>query len=255
MQTIKEITEQLRTIEEPVPWMETLKEDQRTGVKKALASWQKRYDKKLLIKEAYQSKKVFDASFKPFSTALVAGIDEAGRGPLAGPVVTAAVILPEDTEALLGLDDSKSITKEKREELATKIRELALAYTVHIQPAEKIDELNIYRATKESMEQAVRELPVKPDFVIADAMQLMIDCPTSSVIKADAKSLVVAAASILAKTTRDRLMDQIDEDFPMYHFKKNAGYGTADHVKALKENGPCIHHRKTFEPVKSMIGR
>lgn len=253
MQTIKEIEEQLRAIEEPTLWIQALKNDDRAGVKKALARWQRRYEKRQLEIEAYQMKKAFDASFEPFQGALVAGVDEAGRGPLAGPVVSAVVILPVDTEGLIGLDDSKTISKATREQLASKIREIALSYSVHIQSAAKIDELNIYAATKDSMEQAIGSLSVKADFVIADAMALNIDCPTSSVIKADAQSLAVAAASILAKTTRDDLMDELHQEFPMYNFIKNAGYGTAEHVAALQTFGPSVHHRKSFEPVKSLF--
>ena len=253
MQTIKEIEAQLRTINEPNTWMLTLKDDHRAGVKKALGRWQRTYEKKQKELMAYQNKKAFDASFEPFQGALVAGVDEAGRGPLAGPVVSAVVILPEDTEALIGLDDSKAISKVNREQLAAEIREVALAYAVYTQPATKIDELNIYAATKDSMEKAVEALSVKPDFVIADAMSLNINCPTSSVVKADAQSLAVAAASILAKTTRDALMDKLHEEFPMYNFMRNAGYGTAEHLAALQTFGPCVHHRRSFEPVKSLV--
>ena len=113
--------------------------------------------------------------------------------------------------------------------------------------------MNIYAATKQSMENGVQALSIKPDFVIADAMPLNIDCATASVIKADAQSLAVAAASILAKTTRDAIMSQVHEEFPMYNFKQHAGYGTAEHLAALQTYGPCIHHRKTFEPIKSLI--
>lgn len=253
MQTIKEIEEQLRTIEEPNAWMLALEDDPRAGVKKALMRWQRQYDKKQRELEAYQAKKAFDASFEPFHGALVAGVDEAGRGPLAGPVVSAVVVLPDDAEELIGLDDSKAISKANREQLAAKIREIALAYSVHTQSATKIDELNIYAATKDSMEKAVEALSIRPDFVIADAMSLNIDCPTSSVVKADAKSLAVAAASILAKTTRDALMDTLHQEFPMYNFMQNAGYGTAEHLDALQTFGPCVHHRRTFEPVKSLV--
>lgn len=253
MQTIKEIEEQLRTIEEPTSWLKTLKEDPRAGVKKALARWERRYGKKQAEIEAYQQKKAFDASFEPFQGALVAGVDEAGRGPLAGPVVSAVVILPKDTDALIGLDDSKALSKVAREQLADKIRKVAIAYAVDTQSAAKIDELNIYATTRQSMEKAVEGLSIKPDFVITDAMPLNIDCATASVIKADAQSLAVAAASILAKTTRDGLMDQVHEEFPMYNFMQNAGYGTAEHLAALQTHGPCIHHRKTFEPIKTLI--
>ncbi|WP_172369706.1 ribonuclease HII [Sporosarcina jiandibaonis] len=253
MLTIKEIEEKLKSIQEPSLWIEELKNDQRSGVHKALARWQRNYEMRELQLREHQEKIAFDRSYAPFAEALVAGVDEAGRGPLAGPVVTAAVILPMKSTELVGLDDSKTISKEKREQLAETIRQIAIAYSIHIQSADKIDELNIYAATRSSMEKAVSGLAPQPDFVIADAMSLDTKCQTASVVKADAKSLAVAAASILAKTTRDSIMDTIHNDFPMYNFTKNAGYGTAEHLAALRENGPCKHHRKTFEPVKTII--
>jgi ribonuclease HII len=253
MLTIKEIEEQLKKVHEPAIWIDELKNDQRAGVHKALARWQRNYEMKELQLQKHKEKIAFDRSYAPFVDAHVAGVDEAGRGPLAGPVVTAAVILPAESPELVGLDDSKTISKEKREQLAKKIRQVALAYAIHIQPADKIDELNIYAATRESMEKAVGELALQPDFVIADAMSLNVNCQTASVVKADAKSLAVAAASILAKTTRDAIMDNIHNDYPMYNFTKNAGYGTAEHLSAIREYGPCRHHRKTFEPIKSII--
>ncbi len=253
MTTIKEIEERLKTMEEPTEWMTELQVDARAGVQKALARWQRQYDKKKLVVEAHNRKIDFDRSFAPYEGAHIAGVDEAGRGPLAGPVVSAAVILPEEVPELVGLDDSKSIAKEKREWLAEKIKSVAIAYAVHIQSAANIDRLNIYAATAESMEKSVGQLAVRPDFTIVDAMTLKLDCPTESVIKADAKSLAVAAASILAKTTRDAWMEKIHRDFPHYHFEKNVGYGTAEHIAALEAYGPCEHHRKSFEPVKSLL--
>ncbi|MFD1928720.1 ribonuclease HII [Sporosarcina siberiensis] len=252
MKTIKEITEQLQSAKEPEPWMAELSEDSRAGVKAALNRWQRQYDKNELIKNAHITKIAFDRSFVRSEEELVAGVDEAGRGPLAGPVVTAAVILPADTRELIGLDDSKAITKQNRERFAEIIKRIAIDYSVHIQPATTIDAMNIYAATRDSMEQAVNELTVSPHFVIVDAMSLTISCPTASVIKGDAKSLVVAAASILAKTERDAIMDDLHNEFPMYHFINNAGYGTAKHLEALEEFGPCEHHRRSFEPIKSM---
>ncbi|WP_318615447.1 ribonuclease HII [Sporosarcina sp. YIM B06819] len=253
MTTIKDIIEMLQKAEEPAPWMAELGQDSRAGVKNALARWQRQYHKKQMMMQEHMAKMAFDKSFAPFEGAMVAGVDEAGRGPLAGPVVTAAVILPREVPELVGLDDSKSISKVERQRLAELIHNVSIACSTHIQSARSIDDLNIYAATRDSMEQAVKALPVKPDFVIVDAMALDIDCPTESVIKGDAKSLAVAAASIIAKTTRDAIMDQLHTDFPEYHFEKNAGYGTAEHVEALHIHGPCEHHRTSFEPVKSMI--
>jgi ribonuclease HII len=253
LNTIKEITERLAKVKEPEFWMQELAQDSRTGVQNALSRWKRQYDKQKTIEQDHTVKEAFDMSFAPFEGAMIAGVDEAGRGPLAGPVVTAAVILPRETPELVGLDDSKTISKVERDRLAEKIKSVAIAYSAHIQSARSIDEMNIYAATRDSMERAVKGLTINPDFVIADAMKLDTDCPAESVIKGDAKSLAVAAASIIAKTTRDAIMDNLHNDFPMYNFKKNAGYGTVEHVLALQTHGPCEHHRTTFEPVKSML--
>ncbi|MBB4823949.1 ribonuclease HII [Sporosarcina luteola] len=255
MKTIKDITERLQNTEKPEPWMDELVSDSRTGVQNELKRWQRRYEKRLAKEQAYLEKKEFDASHLPFDGALLAGIDEAGRGPLAGPVVCAAVILPPETQILIGLDDSKKIPKLERNRLAKLIKQLAVSYSIHIQSPERIDELNIYSATKNSMETAVADLRTRPDIVLADAMPLHVSCKTVSVIKGDAKSLAIAAASILAKTTRDDLMEQWHAKYPIYNFKQNAGYGTEEHVEALRIHGPCEIHRKTFEPVKSVIER
>lgn len=255
MKTIKEIEERLKITTEQTEWITNLSEDTRIGVQKALARWQRNFEKQQQVIENHNLKIAFDNSFAPFPGALIAGVDEAGRGPLAGPVVTAVVILPQRTPELIGLDDSKSISKVNREQLANKIKEVAIDYAIHIQSATTIDELNIYVATRDSMERAVNNLTTKPDFVIVDAMVLKIDCPTESVVKADAQSLAVAAASILAKTTRDLIMEELHEQFPAYHFAQNAGYGTPEHLAALQSVGSCTHHRKSFEPVKSMIAR
>ena len=252
MRTIKEIIARLQISSDPEPWMVELEGDLRLGVKSALLKWQRQYDKKELIQKAYESKIAFDRSFTPFQGALVAGVDEAGRGPLAGPVVTAAVILPEDTHELIGLDDSKTVSKKNRDLFAEKIRRIAIDFSVHVQSAVSVDEMNIYAATRDSMELSVKNLSTKPHFVIVDAMALKLSCPTASIVKGDAKSLAIAAASILAKTARDSIMDDVHKDYPAYNFINNAGYGTKEHLEALKIHGPCEHHRKSFEPIKSM---
>lgn len=251
--TVKEIEALLKKQMAVTEWIIELEGDARAGVKKALKRWHKNYEKKEQERQAHIEKKNFDASYKLFPNAFIAGVDEAGRGPLAGPVVTAAVILPDDCDELIGLDDSKAVSKEKREAFADKIKEVAVAYAVHIQPVAVIDDINIYEATRLSMEEAVQTLTIEPDFVIVDAMALSLQQRTASVVKADAKSLAVAAASMLAKTTRDAYMKKVNEEYPVYQFEKNAGYGTADHIAALEQHGPCEHHRRTFEPVKSFM--
>lgn len=253
MKTIKEITEMLQQTSTPETWMKKLEDDHRTGVRKEIQKWYRNYEKKQKLEQMLREKLNFDASYKPYEGALVAGVDEAGRGPLAGPVVCAAVILPDETPQLLGLDDSKKLSVLERNRLSTIIKEIAISYSVHIQSSERIDQLNIYAATRESMEIAVNNLDARPVIVLADAMKLQVNCKTESIIKGDAQSLAIAAASILAKTTRDHLMADLHEAFPMYNFKKNVGYGTTDHVEALRLHGPCKHHRKTFEPVKSIM--
>lgn len=253
MSTIKEIKDALLKETEWQPWMSELETDTRQGVFKALEQWNRHKEKNDCLLSEHKKKLEFDKSFRKFPHALIAGTDEAGRGPLAGPVVTAAVILPEDCPTLVGLNDSKQLSKEARESFKTKIEECAIASYIHFQPASVIDEVNIYEATKQSMKTSIESLSKKPDFVLADAMTLSIDIPQQSVIKGDAKSLAIAAASILAKTARDHYMERMAEKYPEYGFEKHAGYGTKQHLEALKQYGPTEIHRKTFEPIKSMI--
>ena len=253
MKTTKEITEAFKTAETYEEWMEQYQADERVAVKKAIASFEKRMEKIKQIQRAHDEKLAFDASFLLNANSYVAGTDEAGRGPLAGPVVTAAVILPNYCQDLLGINDSKQLSKQKRNEYAKRIKEEALAYSIHFQPAEEIDRINILEATRQSMEISVKTLAIQPDVVIADAMKLNVNVPQHSIIKGDAKSLAIAAASILAKTARDEYMDQLDEQYPVYGFKQHAGYGTKQHLEALEKYGVTIHHRKSFEPIKSML--
>ncbi|MFJ8459808.1 ribonuclease HII [Lysinibacillus xylanilyticus] len=252
MKTIKEITAALKEAEEWQDWMTEVATDERAGVQKAWQSWNKRQDKKQQLLQEHQAKVDFDRSYGGVS-ALIAGVDEAGRGPLAGPVVTAAVILPANCEMLVGLNDSKQLSQDKRNAYAALIKEHAVSYFIHFQSTQQIDDLNIYEATKQSMKISVESLTSKPNYVLVDAMTLPISIPQDSIIKGDAKSLAIAAASILAKTARDDYMDQLDKEFPVYGFAQHAGYGTKQHLKALEEFGPTIHHRKSFEPIKSMF--
>ena len=175
------------------------------------------------------------------------GIDEAGRGPLAGPVVVAAVIMPKDSK-LEGVNDSKKVSEKKRELLYEQIKEEAISYSVAIVDEKEIDQVNILNATKEGLTTAIRGLKVKPERIIVDALTGIDTCgiPYDSVIKGDAKCYSIAAASILAKVTRDRIMRKMDEVYPEYGFEKHKGYGTAAHIAAIKEYGLCPIHRKSF---------
>ena len=178
--------------------------------------------------------------------AMICGIDEAGRGPLAGPVAAGAVILPKDC-ILLYLNDSKKLSEKRREELFVQIKEQAVAWCVGIVGPERIDEINILQATYEAMRQAVAGLGVKPDLLLNDAVEIPgVDIMQVPIIKGDAKSVSIAAARILAKVTRDHMMVEYDQLFPDYGFAKHKGYGTAAHIQAIQELGPCPIHRRSF---------
>ena len=177
----------------------------------------------------------------------VAGVDEVGRGPLAGPVVAAAVILPQDFD-VLGIDDSKKLSPKKREELCAVIKEKALAWAIGWQGPEVIDAVNILEATKKAMAEAVNGLSVRPQHVLIDGNFTVraLDLPQTAIVKGDANSTSIAAASILAKVTRDRYMEEMALQYPGYAFENNKGYGTKAHYDGLKAQGPCPIHRKTF---------
>ena len=253
MKTIKEITAAFKAATQYEAWMDAYQADDRTAVRKVIASFQKRMDKLAKIEQAHVEKLAFDASYLPDANAYLAGVDEAGRGPLAGPVVTAAVILPNNCQALLGVNDSKQISKEMRESFAERVKEHAIAYYIHFQSVEAIDTLNILEATRQSMVRSVEGLEVKPDVVLADAMKLQVEQPQHSIIKGDALSLAIAAASILAKTARDQYMEELHEQYPQYGFNQHAGYGTKQHLEAIEQYGITPHHRQSFEPIKSLV--
>lgn len=182
----------------------------------------------------------------------IAGIDEVGRGPLVGPVVTAAVILPKDFYDER-INDSKKLTEKKRELLYDVIMENAISVGIGISSEDVIDEINILEATKKAMIEAVNNLSVKPEHLLIDAVKLNIDIPQTSIIKGDAKSESIAAASIIAKVTRDRMMDELDKIHPEYDFKHNKGYGTKKHIEAIKKYGIIKEHRKTFAPCNQYV--
>lgn len=183
---------------------------------------------------------------KKFYGEMLAGIDEAGRGPLAGPVVAGAVILPKDC-SILYLNDSKQVSASRREELFNEIQEKAVACAVGIVSPQRIDEINILQATYEAMHQAVEGLKVVPDLLLVDAVTIpAMPMKQVGIVKGDAKSVSIAAASILAKVTRDRMMVEYDSLYPEYGFAKHKGYGSKMHIEAIQEYGPCPIHRRTF---------
>ena len=194
--------------------------------------------KRLEAMRAYE--KEYDAC------SFICGIDEAGRGPLAGPVVAGAVVLKKDAQ-ILYLNDSKKLSEKRREELYLEIQEKAVSWAVGIAGPERTDEINILQATYEAMREAVSKLSVPPDILLNDAVTIPgLDIPQVSIIKGDAKSVSIAAASVMAKVTRDHMMARYGELYPQYGFAKHKGYGTAAHIAALKEFGPCPIHRRSF---------
>lgn len=195
----------------------------------------------------------YEKSLYEHGITYIAGVDEVGRGPLYGPVVTAAVILPKNYK-LEGLTDSKKLTPKKRNEFYDIILKNALAVGIGIKSAKRIDEINIYEATKEAMYEAIDNLSIKPEHVLIDAMKLpLLDMPFTSIIKGDAKSESIAAASVIAKVTRDRMMDEEAKIHPEYGFDHHKGYPTKAHVDAVKKFGVLGEYRMTFEPIKSII--
>ena len=179
---------------------------------------------------------------------LIAGVDEVGRGPLIGPVVAAAVILPKDYH-LEGLTDSKKLSEKKREYFYEIIKKEAISIGIGIVDEKKIDEINIYEATKVAMKEAINNLDVKPEHILIDAMPLDLDIPTTSIIKGDLLSITISAASVIAKVTRDHMLYVIDKEYPMYDLKNNKGYGTKKHIEAIKKYGITKYHRLSYKPV------
>ncbi len=192
---------------------------------------------------------LFETEARRCGYRLVAGLDEAGRGPLAGPVVAAAVILPRRCQ-LAGLNDSKQLTETERERLYDEIRQRAMGIGVGLSTEREIDAMNILEATRLAMSRAVQALPSVPDYLLLDAIELhAVPIPQRAIIKGDTLSVSIAAASIVAKVTRDRLMDDYHRQYPQYNFQAHKGYGTAEHLRLLAAHGPCAIHRRSFRPV------
>ena len=227
--------------------------DQRAGVHQALKQWERRILRQEKEQSLFEEMCQFEKKAKKLNYQFVAGIDEVGRGPLAGPVVAAAVILPEDF-ILLGVNDSKKLSASKREVLSQSIEKEALSIGIGVVDHLTIDKINIYQATKLAMTQAIKQLSIKPDFLLIDAMKLDSPIPQENLIKGDARSISIAAASIIAKVYRDNLMKEFGQmNYPGYGFESNAGYGTKEHLEGIQKLGICPIHRKTFAPIKDMI--
>lgn len=229
-----------------------LKLDERKGVQLAIKSYKKRLKKIENEKLEFQNRLKIERDLWDKGIEYIAGVDEVGRGPLAGPVVTAAVILPHDFD-VFEVNDSKQLSEKKREELYKKILEKAVAVSVGLSDNNLIDEVNIYEATRLAMKQAIESLNITPQKIIVDAMTIDTKIPQLRLIKGDSKSASVAAASIVAKVIRDHLMQFYARIYPGYGFEKNDGYGTKQHLEGLENKGITPIHRQSFEPVKKIL--
>ncbi|MDO4599169.1 MAG: ribonuclease HII [[Ruminococcus] gnavus] len=245
MKSISEIKKEFELAEEGREELyEMYAYDTRTGVQKLIQKYQKQDEKLDMERRRLQQMRQYEESYPQYE--YICGIDEVGRGPLAGPVVAAAVILPGDCE-ILYLNDSKKLSAKRREELYGEIQSKAIAIGIGMAGPGRIDEINILQATYEAMRQAVGELAVQPQILLNDAVTIPgISIPQVPIIKGDAKSVSIAAASVIAKVTRDRLMEEYERVFPGYGFADNKGYGSAAHIAALKELGPTLIHRRSF---------
>lgn len=252
MPTIKEVKERLATIDElDHPLFEELIYDARAGVQSAInkrkRELQKQVDEDLRLEKMLTYEKELYAQ----GLQLIAGVDEVGRGPLAGPVVAAAVILPKNCK-IHGLNDSKKIPKSKHQAIYQAVLDQAISVGIGVKNNHVIDQVNIYEATKLAMLEAIHELEPQPQHLLIDAMKLDLPISQTSIIKGDANSLSIAAASIVAKVTRDQMMATYDQEYPGYDFAQNAGYGTTKHLEGLEKQGVSPIHRRSFEPIKSM---
>ena len=259
MESIREIKEKLQSAwteeEASKDWKESIKsplnefltsysEDTRKGVVSLCEKAKKDFKKLHAERERIESLKVYEREYEYLG--YICGIDEVGRGPFAGPVVAAAVILPKDCD-ILYLNDSKKLSEKKRELLYDEIYEKAVAIGIGMSSEEVIDEINILQATYKAMQQAISKLSIKPDLLLNDAVTIPdVEIEQIPIIKGDAKSASIAAASIVAKVTRDRMMKEYDIIYPGYDFAKNKGYGTKAHIEGIKKQGICDIHRRTF---------
>ncbi|MGN0299546.1 MAG: ribonuclease HII [Lachnospiraceae bacterium] len=246
MKTLKEISQEFASC--PSGQLAVLyahyADDKRKSVQNLIVKYQKKEADEAREIKRLEGMKEYEKKYSQYS--YIAGIDEAGRGPLAGPVVASAVILPKDSQ-ILYLNDSKQLSAKRREELYDIIMEEAISVGVGIIGPKRIDEINILQATYEAMRMAISQLTVKPDLLLNDAVKIPgVRIPQVPIVKGDAKSISIAAASVIAKVTRDHMMEEYDALFPEYGFAGHKGYGSQAHIEALKQYGPCVIHRRSF---------
>ncbi|MFQ9705798.1 MAG: ribonuclease HII [Limosilactobacillus pontis] len=252
-ETVKQIQKHLSQLtDRGDPYVTTLQTDTRKGVQQALTRFYRRIDRLNAVRAAFRRRFRYEEALWKDGCRYVAGMDEVGRGPLAGPVVTCAVILQPDFD-LVEVTDSKQLTRHEREQLYLKIVNKAVEVSIAVNDRIAIDRLNIYAATQDAMIRAVQNLHHRPDHLIVDAVPLQLDIPQTTLIKGDQKSVSVAAASIVAKEYRDHLMRDYDRVYPGYGFAENMGYGTQEHLAGLAAHGATPIHRRSFRPVQDYL--
>ncbi|SDB90005.1 ribonuclease HII [Shouchella lonarensis] len=252
MKTVAEIKAQFAKGTVNAGELSVLRADQRKGVQQLVARYEQALEKQARAEAIHERMWKFERALQQEGYELIAGVDEVGRGPLAGPVVAAACILPQQFK-LVGLTDSKQLTKSAREQFAPYIKAKALSWHIASVSAEEIDRTNILVATKEAMLQAIQGLTKTVDHLLLDAIKLPHGAPQTSLIKGDTKSISIAASSVLAKVWRDEYMVDLARTYPQYGFEYHAGYGTRAHLHALKKYGPTQAHRQSFRPVRECL--
>lgn len=252
--TIKEIEQIFRNSEDFLgeEFLAEVKSDERKGVQLLYSKWLKNKEEDKKLKDKFEQMSIYENELRHQNIHMIAGVDEVGRGPLAGPVVCAAVILGEDF-FLPGLNDSKALSEKKRDQFYDYITRHALSVGIGSASAKEIDELNIYQATKLAMTRAIEQLEILPEYLLIDAIELPLLVPQKSIIKGDAKSISIAASSIVAKVTRDRYMKKLGEKYPQYGFESHMGYGTSQHLQAIEKYGAIEEHRRSFAPIKELF--
>lgn len=252
--SVADIKRQLETIQDAQQFKQEWLTDTRKSVQRLLETWRRNKQKQQQALEKLERMFVYEQQLQQKGYQYIAGIDEVGRGPLAGPVVAACVVMPLD-DKIVGINDSKQLSAKKRSVLYDAIKDKAISIGVGMIEPEIIDEVNIYQATKLAMQQAIDNMSVAPDYLLIDAMSLDNNIPQQAIIKGDANSYAIAAASIVAKEIRDRLMADYAVSYPQYGFEQNAGYGTKVHLEAIDVFGVTPIHRKSFEPIKSIVAK